>query len=209
MAGNAHHSQNISFLRMTFINRSSIPNNSRKPSKFIYVWLLLVLPAPSHTVALPYKPETPVIYSFHVRSSYRWQVIPSSWWHVIIGKFISALIFVAHASSGWPEGSHWLLSETSWLPNICLSTALCHFFLFIPLYTLYGVYHLHSTTKVLFYKQPQTSVAYDNKHLFCSCVCGVQRVGYEHWLISPGLAHKLVFKHGFPVSTVAVVKAHI
>lgn len=152
MAGNAHHSQNISFLRMTFINPSSIPNNSRKPSKFIYVWLLLVLPAPSHTASLPCKPETPVIYSFHVRSSYRWQVIPSSWWHVIIGKFISALIFVTHASSGWPEGSHWLLSETSWLPNICLSTALCHCFLFIPLYTLYGVYHLHITTKMLFYK---------------------------------------------------------
>lgn len=179
MAGNAHHSQNISFLRMTFINPSSIPNNSRKPSKFIYVWKL---PAPSHTASLPYKPETPVIYSFNDCSSYRWQVIPSRWWHIIPGKFNSALIFVTHASGGWPSESQWLLSETSWLPSICLSTALCHFFfVYSSVYCVWGIsltyYH-----KMLFYKQPQTSVAYDNKHLFCSCVCGVQRarVGWFH-----------------------------
>lgn len=140
MAGNAHHSQNISFLRMTFINPSSIPNNSRKPSKFIYVWLLLVLPAPSHTASLPYKPETPVIYSFNDCSSYRWQVIPSRWWHIIIGKFTSALIFVTHASGGWPSESQWLLSETSWLPSICLSTALCHFFfVYSSVYCVWGI----------------------------------------------------------------------
>lgn len=139
MAGNAHHSQNISFLRMTFINPSSIPNNSRKPSKFIYVWLLLVLPAPSHTASLPYKPETPVIYSFNDCSSYRWQVIPSRWWHIIISKFTNALIFVTHASGGWPSESQWLLSETSWLPSICLSTALCHFF-FVVYSSVYSVW---------------------------------------------------------------------
>lgn len=42
-----------------------------------------------------------------------------------------------------PVGDHkgiiWLLSETNWLPSICLSVALCHFSLYSFVYSAWGV----------------------------------------------------------------------
>lgn len=45
---------------------------------------------------------------------------------------------------------------------------------------------------MFFYEQPPTSVACCNKCLFCSCICRVQLLGNELWLISTELAHKSV-----------------
>lgn len=104
--GNVHRSQDFSFIQLTFINPPKHPDDARKASKPICAWLQLVSPASSHTASLPHKPWSPALSSFNVCSFYRWQGIPSSWWHGRIGEFINALIFLRHASGWSPGGSH-------------------------------------------------------------------------------------------------------
>lgn len=103
--GNVHQSQDFSFIQLTFINPPSIlmtpgkhPNPSAPGSSLCR--------QPHLTLRLPHKPWSPALSSFNVCSFYRWQRIPSSWWHGRIGEFINALIFLRQASGWSPGGSH-------------------------------------------------------------------------------------------------------